>query len=199
MGREQCQKRWKCRHDEEEEQQCLYETLGVSKDAAQKDVKKAYYKLAMQYHPDRVANTEKEAATEQFQKILKAYNILSDPEKRKMYDTTGCTDDDAMNNRTYDEWYEHWRAMFAKINLKDIEAFEAKYKGSEMELEALRAAYEEAEGDMEGILERVPCCTFEDEARFKAALAPLIADGTLPRYEAFEVEDTKKRKKREKR
>lgn len=49
---------------------------------------------------------------------------------------------------------------------KDIEAFEAAYKGSEQEMEDLCEAYVEAEGDMEGILERVPCCCDDDEVFF---------------------------------
>ena len=47
---------------------------------------------------------------------------------------------------------------------QDIEEFEAKYTGSEMETEDLCEAYVEAEGDFDGIFERVPCCTVEDEA-----------------------------------
>merc|ERR1712216_551219 len=50
---------------------------------------------------------------------------------------------------------------------------------------------------MDGILERVPCCTAGDEERFRAILAPLIEDGTVPRFKAFQVDEAK-RKKREK-
>lgn len=57
-----------------------YKTLGVDKNATQEDIKKAYRKLAGQYHPDKGGDT----AT--FQKIQAAYDILGDPEKRKQYD-----------------------------------------------------------------------------------------------------------------
>jgi molecular chaperone DnaJ len=60
-----------------------YKTLGVDKKASQEDIKKAYRKLARQYHPD----TNKDAgAEERFKRISEAYDVLGDPEKRKKYD-----------------------------------------------------------------------------------------------------------------
>ncbi len=63
-----------------------YKTLGVDKKASQDDIKKAYRKLARQYHPD----TNKEAGAEaRFKEISEAYDVLGDPEKRKKYDRGG--------------------------------------------------------------------------------------------------------------
>src|SRR6478609_5321765 len=62
----------------------LYKTLGVSKKATDEEIKKAYRKLARQYHPDR--NPGDAAAEEKFKEISAAYDVLSDPEKRKEYD-----------------------------------------------------------------------------------------------------------------
>ncbi len=64
-----------------------YEVLGVKKDNSAQDIKKAYRKLAMKYHPDR--NKGDKEAEEKFKKISEAYAVLSDPEKRKQYDTFG--------------------------------------------------------------------------------------------------------------
>ena len=64
-----------------------YEVLGVPKTASDGDVKKAYRKLARENHPD--ANQGDAAAEEQFKEIQGAYDMLSDPEKRKQYDTFG--------------------------------------------------------------------------------------------------------------
>src|SRR6185503_12335347 len=63
-----------------------YKVLGVDKKASQDDIKKAYRKLARQYHPD----TNKDAgAEERFKEVSEAYDVLSDPEKRKKYDRGG--------------------------------------------------------------------------------------------------------------
>jgi molecular chaperone DnaJ len=62
-----------------------YKTLGVDKKATQDEIKKAYRKLARQYHPDR--NPGEEAAEERFKEISQAHDVLGDPDKRKQYDS----------------------------------------------------------------------------------------------------------------
>ena len=66
-----------------------YEALGVPRTATEKEIKSAYRKLARQHHPDLHQGDAKKAAEEKFKTINEAYEVLSDPEKRKKYDRLG--------------------------------------------------------------------------------------------------------------
>lgn len=69
------------------EKRDYYEVLGVEKNASGEEIKKAYRKLAKQYHPD--VNDDKDAAAEKFKEASEAYSVLGDDQKRKKYDTFG--------------------------------------------------------------------------------------------------------------
>jgi len=75
-----------------------YNVLGINKSATTREVKKAYRKLAMRWHPDKNPDN-KEESTEKFKKIVEAYEILSDPKKRKVYDQFGK---DGLKNQGFD-------------------------------------------------------------------------------------------------
>ncbi|POM76529.1 Type II (General) Secretory Pathway (IISP) Family, partial [Phytophthora palmivora] len=64
-----------------------YKVLGVSKQFSDRELKKSYRQLALKYHPDKAENAEdKEVAKEKFVEVSEAYEVLSDPDKRKEYD-----------------------------------------------------------------------------------------------------------------
>lgn len=74
------------------EKRDYYEVLGLSKGSSETEIKKAYRKAAMKYHPDKYTNAteaEKKEAEEKFKELNEAYQVLSDPEKRQQYDQFG--------------------------------------------------------------------------------------------------------------
>lgn len=100
-----------------------YEILGVEKSAALADIKKAYRSLALKYHPDRVAEGEKKAAEEKFKEISEAYGVLSDVQKRQMYDQHGhagidqnFTSEDIFRGADFSSIFEGG----AGVNINDI-------------------------------------------------------------------------------
>ncbi len=69
------------------EKRDYYEVLGISRGASEQDIKKSYRQLAMQYHPDR--NPGNREAEDKFKEAAEAYEVLADPEKRRVFDTYG--------------------------------------------------------------------------------------------------------------
>ena len=67
----------------------FYEVLGVPKNASDDEIKKAYRKLAMKFHPDRNQGEAAKSAEEKFKEAKEAYEMLSDPQKKAAYDQYG--------------------------------------------------------------------------------------------------------------
>lgn len=168
----------------------LYEVLGIQRSATKSEVKKAYYKLSLVVHPDRVSSGDRSLATKKFQALGKVYSILSDDEKRVVYDETGSVDEDDIERDR--DWSDYWRLLFPKVDVDAIKDFEAKYKGSSEELECIKDAYLKCKGDMDGILDRVLCSTVEDEQRFRETITELISENQLPEFDAFVNESADK-------
>ncbi|KAF7265449.1 hypothetical protein GWI33_021105 [Rhynchophorus ferrugineus] len=126
----------------------FYEVLGVNRTATDKEIKKAYLKLSLLVHPDRVEPNEKEIATEKFKVLGRIHSILQDNDKRRIYDERGDFDDETDSKCN---WREYWFAMFKKIEIKDIQEYEQKYIGSETERSDIKRAYEKSKGIREMI------------------------------------------------
>src|SRR5215467_5908229 len=74
--------------------QDYYQTLGVDRKAAAEDIRKAYRKLARKHHPD--LNPGDKSAEDRFKKVQEAYDVLSDPKKKQMYDQVGFYSENGM-------------------------------------------------------------------------------------------------------
>jgi DnaJ family protein A protein 2 len=91
----------------------LYDALGISKGATHQEIKKSYRKLAKQHHPDRGGDTKK------FKSVAHAYNILSDSDKRKMYDQFGVTDSQNVNTNHPKNMFDMFHSQ-EKTSTEDI-------------------------------------------------------------------------------
>src|SRR5512136_1163403 len=91
-----------------------YEILGVSRNASQEEIKKAYRKLALKYHPDRNPNNKE--AEEKFKEAAEAYEVLSDENKRSRYDQYGHeglrAGSDFHTYTNFDDIFRHFSDIF---------------------------------------------------------------------------------------
>lgn len=170
---------------------CLYDTvLNIPNDASPSQLRKAYYKKALQYHPDKIPPTasdeDKELAKAKFQAISVAYTILSDPIKRAEYDESGDlydNDDDLSANKSgVDQWTDYFKNIFPTVTTADIDAFEVKYKCSDEEQSDVLKYYTQFKGDLNKMLECVMLSSDVDKERW-------VKDYIEPAVEKEEVAD----------
>lgn len=175
--------------------QDLYEVLGAERRADSEQIKKAYRKSSLKIHPDRVDDPDKELATKKFQVLAKVHFILSDDERRKLYDDQGIiANDDSLENQA--NWSEYWRLLFPKISEKDIQAYLDTYTDSKEEEEDLIKIYERFEGDLDKISQTH---ISYDEDKTTEQLHRLIDEGKIKKYKKFTSEPDSKRNRRSKR
>lgn len=173
----------------------LYEVIGASKGATNDQIKKAYRKASLKIHPDRVPESEKKKATERFQVLAQVHYILSDSERRNLYDEHGIiANEDGLDSEA--DWSNYWRLLFPKVTEKDIDGFIDKYVGSKEEENDLIALYNRFEGDMDKIYESH---IGYDEERATEMLNKLIEAGKVEKFKNFTDESADKKARRAKR
>ncbi|EGT35042.1 hypothetical protein CAEBREN_00201 [Caenorhabditis brenneri] len=170
---------------------CLYELLGVKKDCDAKELKKGYYRQSMLWHPDKsnLDEEDKKKYTVKFQLLNKAYQILSDDEKRKIYDETGSVDDEA--GELNEDVLKAWRNIFKKVTKEDIDNYMKTYQGSEEQKKELLELYARFKGDFSKIKEYA--IGFEDAEELKAAFDVFIKDGEIEKTKKYEMSTSQKK------
>ncbi|GAA5859017.1 hypothetical protein JCM1840_003713 [Sporobolomyces johnsonii] len=168
----------------------LYSVLDVPPTATPEDLKKAYRRLSLLYHPDKLSSlssssSEQEqdlaAATLRFQQIGFAYSVLKDAARRERYDATGSTAQGSGEGaKTEAEWRDYFRELWTgEVSAESIDEFAKKYQGSDEETADVLAAYESSSGDLDVILSSIMCSTVADEDRFVALIDSAISSGSL--------------------
>lgn len=137
-------------------------------------MKKSYYKLALKFHPDRVASNYKQTATEKFNIIHQAYVILSDDPKRMAYDKG------ANVLFATDTLSAKWEHFLRPISDNDLDASRKKYQNSKQEINDIQREYVKGNGSMIHILNNVPVMRYEDESRVLDIIKSSIAEGFVP-------------------
>lgn len=166
------------------EEASLYEVLGVARTASQQEIRKAYHRLALQHHPDK--NRDNENANEKFQKLQNVISILGDPEKRALYDQTGCIDDEELSGDSIQNLCNFMRSLYREFTEEDIIEFETKYRGSERERKDLLEYYTKWKGKMKRVHEFVLCSNAKlDNHRFKDIIDSAISAGELKESKAY--------------
>ncbi|KAH9854172.1 DnaJ-domain-containing protein [Lenzites betulinus] len=168
----------------------LYDVLTVKHDASPDDIKKAYRRLALRFHPDKLTTASEGAkadASTKFQQVGFAYAVLSDEARRKRYDQTGKTDEGADFGPGEDGWEAYFEELYDRVTRDKLDEMKKEYQGSAEEVADLKKAYTEADGDIEVIMTHIPHSTHDDEGRFIIAITDLIKKGdltSLPKWES---------------
>lgn len=178
----------------------LYQVLGLKdRDEAEDPAKlrKAYFRKALVYHPDKTKEKDAEVAKEKFQAISFAYQVLKNPEKRAEYNDTGHVDeegdDEDNDNGAKKNWKDYFDLIFGKVSTSKIDAFALKYKCSEEEQRDVLSEYKKWKGDLVKMLEYVMLSEPLDAKRWvEDYIKPAIAAGTVPDYDATLKKSLKK-------
>jgi len=169
----------------------LYSILQVDKTATSEQLKRAYYKAALRFHPDKQVGATAEAAleaTKKFQALGFIHSLLSDSTRKAQYDRSGKlndVDDEATEDVAAGAWYDYWRGFFAPVTEEAVLAFEKSYRGSDEEKADILRSYTSNKGDLDGILTEIMCCTEEDAPRFVKIIQAAIREGEVKAIKKF--------------
>uniref|UniRef100_K3WTQ8 J domain-containing protein n=1 Tax=Globisporangium ultimum (strain ATCC 200006 / CBS 805.95 / DAOM BR144) TaxID=431595 RepID=K3WTQ8_GLOUD len=181
----------------------LYEVLGVDKSATEKEITRAYRKLALKYHPDkhRGDETSKAESTAKFQALSAIHALLNDAEARAYYDETGSImDSETDKSPSFQMWVDYFARIFPKVSEADITKFSDEYRFSDEEQRDVLDAYSKLKGHMQSILDTIMLSTEDDEERFAEMIEKAIKNKevkSLPKWREYVRAKASKPKKQE--
>jgi DnaJ family protein C protein 9 len=159
----------------------FYTILGVSRTANVEEIKRAYRRSALKYHPD---HNKSASANEEFALLAKIHETLTDTNKRRYYDQTGEENSEEGNDLGDLDAYEYWRTIFPAISEADIETFRLEYINSAAELEDISEAYKNHDGDLQSVFESVP---FADSANLDRIIS-ILTQQLGAKYNSKQIE-----------
>ncbi|PWN37076.1 DnaJ-domain-containing protein [Meira miltonrushii] len=173
----------------------LYGALGVNKEATEDEIKKAYRKAALKYHPDKQKGneTEKQDASSKFQQIGYAYAVLSTPARKARYDSTGRTDESMFEEAM--DWNAYFKELWTgEVNADTLDEFKQKYQGSKDEREDILEAYKATQGHLAEMVDHVPYMSLRvDRVRVEKVVEEAIKEEDIKRTKQWDK--TRKDKK----
>ncbi|KAK5010500.1 hypothetical protein LTR28_009540 [Elasticomyces elasticus] len=173
-----------------------YKTLNIAQTATAEQVKSAYKKAALKWHPG--IPEDKDTAHTRFQELAFAYAVLGDERRRKLYDSTGHTSDILDDEENDFDWVSFYREQFRDVVTgQRIASFSNEYKGSDAEKTAVLDAYTKGKGSWTRIYQTVMLSeAAEDEGRFRTWIDEAIELGKVEGYDKYVNEPEKFRRRR---
>ncbi|KAG7830451.1 hypothetical protein KL920_002089 [Ogataea angusta] len=168
-----------------------YAELGCKPEDAPPSIKKAYYKLCLKFHPDKLSEQDQKKYKTKFEKIQFSYQVLGDPKRRERYDKTGNLDESVADDDDFD-WYAFFQEMResdVKVTAELIEKDKKSYQGSEEEYQDVLETMIYYEGEFLRLFETIPHLEFskEEEDRMFKLVQQMVADGTLKNYKSWKT------------
>ncbi|ODV85124.1 hypothetical protein CANARDRAFT_7777 [[Candida] arabinofermentans NRRL YB-2248] len=169
-----------------------YDVLDTNVNDSPPAIKKAYYKLCLKYHPDKLTDSEKKLHKDKFERIQFAYSILSDVEKRRYYDSTGKLEKNAgLEDDDFDwsEFFQEMKQTDIQITSDLIEMDKKQYQGSEEERRDISDSMAFYKGDFLKLFEVIPHLEFskKEEARMFEIVKSMISNGDIQEYRKWKL------------
>lgn len=160
-----------------------YVELGVVLDDTPATIKRAYYKLCLKYHPDKLSEEERVKHKDKFERIQFSYSVLGDVDKRARYDATGSLE----VSESDVNWTDIFRRESEQVTEEMIEKDKSEYQGSKDEYDDILDAFKYYEGAFAKLFEAIPHLEFseDEEARVYEIVSTMVSQNEVSTTDAW--------------